>query len=96
MRFKKLRISVGIAIVLFLLIVGNIIAFGLIKRVGASVSGDDDDSYINSRNAAIIDTDKSPSAITNSQQQQTTSSQPSSAAPSQPTIVHKTTRTAAS
>lgn len=32
MRFKKLRLYVGIAIVLFILIAGNIIAFGLLHK----------------------------------------------------------------
>ena len=32
MRFKKLRISIGIALIIFVLVVGNILAFGLAQH----------------------------------------------------------------
>ncbi len=77
MRFKKLRIFMSIALVLFILIIGSIIVIGLIQKAGL----DNNDSG----NAAIINTDKYPSTITNSQQQPVV--QPSDIAPSQPTTV---------
>jgi hypothetical protein len=40
MRFKKLKIFVGITILLFILIVGDIIAFGLIQKSGNFASDD--------------------------------------------------------
>jgi len=43
MRFKKLRLSVGIALVLFILIAGNIIAFGKVvdkKQIVQSANQD--------------------------------------------------------
>lgn len=33
MRFRKLKIFVGIALVVFILVIGNIYAFGLLKKV---------------------------------------------------------------
>lgn len=48
MRFKKLRLFVGIAILIFVLVVGNIIAFGLMHNQAQSQS-----------NIAAIDTRKS-------------------------------------
>lgn len=86
MRFKKLRLSVGIALVLFVLVAGNVIVFGLIQKAGFGNGGSASD---NSINAAVIDTDKSPSIAINSQQQQPAATDPPAPAPSQPTIVHK-------
>ncbi len=94
MRFKKLRLMVGIAILIFILVVGNIIAFGL--------------THNNSQNQSTIvsiDTRKSTSSSTT---QVTTSSSSTSTsnnnvatsnnqpAQSAPVVYQPTVRTRAS
>ncbi len=51
MRFKKLKISTGIAIVIFMLVIGNIIAFGLFKAQGSQY------------NIAALDTKKASASL---------------------------------
>lgn len=90
MRFKKLKISVGIALILFILILGNIYAFGFMK------ADDIHNSDIKTISPPVY-TDKSPAIIqpqTNAQSQPATV-QPAIAQP-QPTIVHQTVVTRAS
>jgi hypothetical protein len=92
MRFKRLRAFVGIFLVLFVLVVGNIIAFGLLQKYNIS---DDDSKMI----APIYTINKPDTPTTNSQQQPSNvASAPTSApAPSPaPTVVHTTVRTRAS
>ena len=50
MRFKKLRLSVGIALILFIFIAGNIIAFGKLVDKSYMVQSDNQD-----QNAILVD-----------------------------------------
>ena len=92
MRFKKLKIFVGISLVLFILVVGNILAFGLLKKY--------DNESDDSKTVVPIYINKSTLPSSNSQQQITntstqTPSNPSSSGTST-TVVQQTTRTRAS
>lgn len=64
MRFKKLRIFVGIAMVFFILVIGGIISIGLIQKSINNVNNNP-----NLKILAPIYTIKSTSSNTNSQQQ---------------------------
>ena len=90
MRFKKLKIFVGISMILFILIVGNILAFGLLKKY----DNESDDSKI----VAPVYVNKP--FVPSSTSQQTTSTvtkNPSTPTPSSSTtVVQQTTRTRAS
>jgi len=92
MRFKRLRVFVGVALLLFVLIAGNIIAFGIIQKNRFNDdNGSDDNNKIysdGSLNAAIFYTDRSPPAIMPQPTQQQVPTQP--AAPSQPTTIKHT------
>lgn len=66
MRFKKLKIFVGISLILFVLIVGNIITFGLMQKY--DYEGSDESKVI-----APIYANKSSASGSNSQQTTTAS-----------------------
>lgn len=83
MRFRKLKIFVGIALVVFILVIGNIYAFGLLKKsTQTSDSNLSPPVYLN-KSPAVIQPSQQSGSSTQSQQ---TTTQP--AAPPQNTIIH--------
>ena len=94
MRFEKLRISVGIALVLFILIVGNIIVFGLLNNPNSSqISKTQPDlstpAFTDNKNAVV----NTNTVSTTQNNQQTT---PDQTAPVQTPPVYNNFRTRAS
>ena len=90
MRFKKLRIFVAVTLVLFILVIGNIIAFGLIQNSTSNITSNNANNiqagvpvYID--RSSITNTANANTANTNSQQQMQTQTQSSTPTP---TIVH--------
>ncbi len=98
MRFKKLRIFVGIAILIFVLVIGNIIAFGLTHNTNSNniAAIDTRKSAVNST-LQVIDSSSpntaSSSTSSNTQQQQV---QSTPAPVPAPIVYHPTMRTRAS
>ena len=84
MRFKKLRLSVGIALILFIFIVGNIIIFGkLVDKKPIAKSNNSD------QNAVLIDPKQMESKNIPTETKTTLASQESR-------VVHHNIRTRAS
>lgn len=89
MRFKNLRIIVGIAMVVFILVVGNIIAFGAFHGKNEAANKSSELVLL-----APIIINKSSENISKSSNTQT--SQNTQTPTTTKTVVHKTTKTSAS
>lgn len=88
MRFKKLKWSVGIALVLFILLVGNIIAFGLAQNK-------QNDSASGIALLAPVYSNKSITSASSGSATNDTGNQMMNT-PSQNIVIHRTMRTSAS
>ena len=89
MRFKKLRLSVGIALVLFILIVGNIIVFGKLadnSYMSQSNNTDQNSILVDSKQIASKETQTETNPIQSVDEVQDSS----------PPVVHHSRRTRAS
>lgn len=108
MRFKKLKIFVAVALIIFILIIANIIAFSISqndtqsklaanidsRKNSSIVQGATSQTSVNPNTQSSTTADTSASQITTSQSQLTSST--SNNPPQAPIISHPMTRTRAS
>jgi len=96
MRFKKLRISVGIALIIFIFVVGNIILFGQLTKDKSLVKDLSDQNFI-----TITENQNPPSqkmkTITNNENiNQINEPVLKNDSPAEPVIIHTKIKTRAS
>jgi len=95
MRFKKLRLSVGIALILFIIIVGNIIIFGKLVDKSYMVQSDNQN-----QNAILVDSKHIAPKDIQTETKQIEKPEPNvfepTPPPPEPVVVHHYRRTRAS